>query len=226
MKKLQYQHYFSEHRNIPMAISFLLMLVNIVLCIKLYEQDRFSILLAAVLIFLLPLLVLTGLLFFCNSLCPAEREKMKQAAPIRWAPIDPQQFRKVKTHAGMLKLWWIFLFAAETLFLLILTVKLRNWFPSLIAALLMYLPTLIWLLWDLRSVRFWSALDGTAEAAKLPIDRWFYHMIWGRYGIHKREFCVCYLPDGRYIFEPDVRHPDMQTVVIVRFRGKYTYYVE
>ena len=227
MKHLKYHNMFAEHKALPIAVLVLLMIVNGSFCQKLSDQNRLTALCVILLAIIFPIAFCLWLLFLCNAPSDAEREKIAEAKPIRWTALNSGQRAALANETSVLPIWWIFLFVAETIILFILTLKLRNLTGTLIVAFLMYVPTLLGLLHERRKACFWSEIDSTAEAASLDIAYIFSRRSYGGKGYRKRlhYYCVCYLPDGKYIFNADMTGNNSKEVVIVRFRGKYIYYV-
>lgn len=230
MKFLKYRHRLREHCRLPAVLALTLLLFDMYLCAQPYDDGRLTRTGAAILVVVLPLALYIALLLICNGLTNEEREKISNSKPVRWEVAAAQQLEAARIASSFCNIFWIFLFVFETIPQLAVAIKLRHWALSLCIALPVYLITLLCCIYEKRKAAFWAKIDQTAEVALLPIDRLFLRRIYGgrqrRGVVRQRAFGVCYLPDGKYVFKANAQHLDRKTVVLVRFQGKYMYYLQ
>lgn len=230
MKFLKWQYMFSEHRSVPMLISFSILLINILFSLLLFEKGNLSLVKGVVLLFYIPTILFVLLLYLYNKPNAIEREKIANSKSFEWKTLEFRKRLKVRNKKTFVMFWWMFLYLIELILSTGLMLKFSTIRFVLPISLIMVISTTLCLIYERYNCSFWKGIDGSAQSVKIPIDHCFFHRIYGRLsigkGIPRQYFCVCYLPDGKYVFSLGTQKTEATHIEIIRYRGRFCYLVD
>lgn len=169
-------------------------------------------------ILLLLLIIWVTAFLVLHTKTDEEREKIANADPVKWLPIPESDLLRLQKAGSGMK--FSVLFVAAMLGAALLFEGLKEGFTSslLYAALFLVGIAVICFTVYYFHWRFWHSIDESAEVAELPVDHCFSRTHTTKTGKYTDYYQVCYLPDGRYVF--NIGEYKLKCVRIVRFRGR------
>ena len=176
--------------------------------------------LTAIVSVILALLLIIWLIGFLvlHTKTDEEREKIANAAPVDWLPIPENDLIRLQKAGGGMKFSVLFVAAMFGAVLLFEGLK-EGFTPTLLyAALFLAGIAVICFTVYYFNWRFWHGIDESAEVAELPVDHCFTRTHTTKTGRYTDCYQVCYLPDGRYVF--NLGEYKLRYVRIVRYRGR------
>lgn len=176
--------------------------------------------------FLFLVLLLYGLYKLLHIPTKKDRAAMKQAKPLKWRKLSKQQKKLLRRYENPAKTVLVLAFLPATAAFLYMAGK-DGWTPSLTwICCITEAGILLWALILHLDWKFWQGIGKDAEYAILPVHHTYTISRWIRTGKTDYPFLVCYLPDGKYIFEfygnPPHCTPSFlpKQVYLIRYKGR------
>ncbi len=147
-----------------------------------------------------------------------EREKIANADPVAWLPIPERDLHRLQSTQSGIKNGALIVIGVFGFAFLLHGIS-DGFTPALLYAALFLGGiaavgfAVYYYLWS-----FWHCIDESAEVAEIPVDHCFSRTHTTKTGKYTDYYQVCYLPDGRYVF--NIGEYKLKCVRIVRFRGR------
>lgn len=169
-------------------------------------------------ILLLLLIIWVTAFLVLHTKTDEEREKIANAAPVEWLPLPKSDLYRLQHKKSGIKTG--VLITAGIFGISLLFHGLCEGFTSSLLYAALFLVgiavicfTVYYFYW-----RFWHSIDESAEVAEIPVDHCFSRTHTTKTGKYTDYYQVCYLPDGRYVF--NIGEYKLKCVRIVRFCGR------
>lgn len=164
------------------------------------------------------LIIWTVAFLMLHAKTDEEREKIANAAPVEWLPLPKSDLYRLQSTQSGIKNGALIVIGVFGFAFLLHGIS-DGFTPALLYAALFLGGiaavgfTVYYFIW-----RFWHSIDESAEVAEIPVDHCFSRTHTTKTGKYTDYYQVCYLPDGRYVF--NIGEYKLKCVRIVRFCGR------
>lgn len=184
----------------------------------------FEVVLWKALVVLLIITAVSSILFYgiVNRIRPEEQEKIRSAEPLQWRMLTMEeqdaflQSKQAFLPATLLILGFECVAGIVAL--------LRGDFRIVLPVMLTVMLLTVGFHGVLKAEEhFWSAMDESAECARIPIDSNFNGYELRRQGVFQVKYAVFYTPEGKFVVKLSDVMRFGNRLYLVRFRGRYDY---